>query len=60
MLLNPETGSIGKLGPGADRPGDALDPMWTDDGRVRAEAAPITLDLASDTPVHRGPVRSVD
>ena len=36
LLLNPETGSIGKLGPGADRPGDALDPMWTDVGRVRA------------------------
>jgi len=34
--------------------------LCVDDGRVRAEAAPITLDLASETPVRRGPVRSVD
>jgi glutathione synthase len=34
--------------------------LCVDDGRVRAEAAPITLDLASDTPVRRGPLRVVD
>lgn len=34
--------------------------LCVDNGRVRAEAAPIELDLASETPVRRGPARSVD
>ena len=34
--------------------------LCVDDGRVRAEAAPITLDLASEAPVRRGPVCDVD
>ena len=34
--------------------------LCVDNGRVRAEAALITLDLASDTPVRRGESRSYD
>lgn len=34
--------------------------LCVDNGRVRAEAVPITLDLASPTPVRRGAARSVD
>lgn len=37
-------------------PGD----LCVDNGRVRAEAVEITLDLASDTPVRRGESRSYD
>ncbi len=34
--------------------------LCVDNGRVRAEAAPITLDLASEAPVHRGEARTYD